>query len=345
MNRERFFYFIVKSKKHLYQQHETHVIILFVTFRNQATEDLSVKRLSLTFGIHLTHHQRENFMEENCSSRTAQRVAMRRAAHQILDNPKIFDDPLALRVLGLEKASAQDANQTWLEDTPLARVLRASLAARSRYAEDELHAAIKRGVDQYVVLGAGLDTFACRNPYPPNALHVFEVDHPATQIWKRTRLEEAGIPVPLTLSFSPVDFETQTLEEGLRRTGFDANKPAFFSWLGVTMYLTGDAINATLRWVASMPVGSGIVFDYLISPALLSPTARKVFDGLADRVARAGEPFQTFFDPSSLKAALQEMGFGQVEDLEPEAMDARYFRGRTDGLRVGRLAHVMNARV
>lgn len=167
-------------------------------------------------------------MEENCSSKTALRVAMRRAAHQVLDDPKIFDDPLALRVLGLENSSAQDPNQKWLEETPLSRVLRASFAARSRYTEDELHAAIKQGVDQYVVLGAGLDTFAYRNPYPQHVLRVFEVDHPATQIWKRTRLEEAGILIPQTLSFSPVDFEKQTLEDGLRRTGFDTSKCAYF---------------------------------------------------------------------------------------------------------------------
>ena len=284
-------------------------------------------------------------MEENCSSKTAQRVAMRRAAHQILDNPRIFNDPLALRVLGLDNVSTPDQKQNWLDDSQLSRVLRASLAARSRYAEDELHAAIKQGVEQYVVLGAGLDTFAYRNPYPQEVLHVFEVDHPATQAWKRSLLEKASIPIPKTLSFSPVDFETQTLEEGLQRTGFDTSKGAFFSWLGVTMYLTSDAISATLGFVASLPVGSSIVFDYMISPSLLNPTARKVFDGLAHRVAQAGEPFRTFFDPFSIKTTLLDRGFGHIEDLGPEGMDARYFQGRTDSLRVGKLAHVINARV
>jgi methyltransferase (TIGR00027 family) len=141
-------------------------------------------------------------MEENCSSKTAQRVAMRRAAHQLLDNLRIFNDPLALRVLGLENVSAQDQNQNWLEDSQLLRVLRASLAARSRYAEDELHAAVKEGVVQYVILGAGLDTFAYRNSYPQEVLHVFEVDYPVTQAWKRSLLEKAGIPIPKALSFS-----------------------------------------------------------------------------------------------------------------------------------------------
>ena len=284
-------------------------------------------------------------MIENCPSATALRVAMRRAAHQIMDDPKVFDDPLALRILGVENVSAPQSDPKWLEQTPLSRGLRAFLAARSRYAEDELHVAIKRGVHQYVVLGAGLDTFAYRNPYPEDVLHVFEVDHPATQIWKRSRLKEADIPIPRTLTFSPVDFETQTLEEGLRQAGFDTGKCAFFSWLGVTPYLTSSAVTATLRFVASMPVGSGIVFDYMILPSLLNPTARRAFDSLAHRVAMAGEPFQTFFDPSLLKSSLRAMGFGQIEDLGPDELNARYFQGRPDELRVGSLAHVMNARV
>jgi methyltransferase (TIGR00027 family) len=284
-------------------------------------------------------------MKENCPSTTALRVAMRRAAHQIFDDPKVFHDPLALPILGEENVSALQSDPKWSEQTPFSSRLRASLAARSRYAEDELQIAVLRGIHQYVVLGSGLDTFAYRHPYSEDVLHVFEVDHPATQIWKRTLLEEAGIPIPPTLTFSPVDFETQTLEEGLRRAGFDANKCAFFSWLGVTMYLTSAAITATLAFVSSLPVGSGIVFDYMISPSLLNPTARQAFNRLAERVAMAGEPFQTFFDPSLLERSLRGMGFGQIEDLGAEEMNARYFQGRRDNLTVGSLAHVMNARV
>jgi methyltransferase (TIGR00027 family) len=284
-------------------------------------------------------------MKENSPSATALRVALRRAAHQVLDDPKVFDDPLVLRILGLDNASVLRLRPEWLEETPLSRVLRASLAARSRYTEDELQIAIKHGVQQYVLLGSGLDTFAYRNPYPENVLHVFEVDHPTTQTWKRRRLEESGIPIPRTLTFAPIDFETQELEDGLRRAGFDARKSTFFSCLGVTPYLKSSAITATLQFVASMPVGSGIVFDYIISPSLLDPTARRIFDSLAHRVALAGEPFQSFFDPSSLKSSLLAMGFRQIENIEPEEMNARYFKGRTDELRVGSLAHVMNARV
>ena len=143
----------------------------------------------------------EYIMKANSPSATALRVAMRRAAHQIMDDPKVFCDPLALRMVGSENESAPQLDPRLLEQTPLESRLRAFLAARSRYAEDELHIAIKQGVNQYVVLGAGLDTFAYRNPYPGDVLHVFEVDHPTTQSWKHAYLEEADIPIPRTLTF------------------------------------------------------------------------------------------------------------------------------------------------
>jgi methyltransferase (TIGR00027 family) len=270
---------------------------------------------------------------------------MRRAAHQILDHPKVFEDPIALRIVGAESASALQADPQSLERTPLDRYLRAFMVARSRFAEDELARAIARGARQYVVLGAGLDTFAYRNPYPEAELRVFEVDHPNTQAWKRERLGEAGISIPKALTFAPVNFETQTLEEGLRQAGFDVREGTFFSWLGVTPYLTRDAIDATLGFIASRPGGSGVVFDYAMSPSLLSPAQLWVFDAMAKRVAAAGEPWQTYFDPSALAADLKAMGFTQVEDVDAAALNERYFRDRADGLQIGSLAHLMNARV
>jgi methyltransferase (TIGR00027 family) len=284
-------------------------------------------------------------MKENSPSATALRAAMRRAAHQIMDVPAVFCDPIILRILGTEDVPAPQSDPIWSGEAPMSRGLRAFLAARSRYAEDELDCAVERGVGQYVVLGAGLDTFGYRNPYPEDVLHVFEVDHPATQAWKRALLEQAGIPIPHTLTFSPVDFETRTLEQALTETGFDTGKAAFFSWLGVTQYLTTSAVIATLKFVGSMPAGTTIVFDYTISPLAQSPTARLVFDSLARRVAAAGEPFQTFFDPPSLMGDLKTMGFTQTEDIGPEDLNARYFQGRPDKLRVGGFTHMMNARV
>lgn len=284
-------------------------------------------------------------MKERHPSETCLKVAYRRAAHQVVDHPRIFDDPLALRILGLSAAPCLDPRPEWLQETPFSPFLRGSVVARSRYTEEELDAAVQRGVRQYVVLGAGLDTFACRNPYPADLLQVFEVDHPATQTWKRSCLERAGIPIPPTVTFVPVDFETQALADALEQAGFDAGRAAFFSWLGVVQYLTGSAITATLCFVAAMPPGSGIVFDYMILPSLLSPAARRGLDTLSEHVASSGEPFRSFFDPSDLQSTLQAMGFRDIEDLSPEAMNSRYFQSRTDKLRVGTLAHLMHARI
>jgi len=276
---------------------------------------------------------------------TAERVAMRRAAHQLLDDPKVFDDPVALRIIGKESASALQADPRQFEATPLSSYLRAFVAARSRYAEDELALGLRHAVRQYVILGAGLDTFAYRNPYPQGRLHIFEVDHPATQAWKRARLSEIGMTLPGDLTFAPVDFETQTLEEGLRNAGYDPVKATFFSWLGVTEYLTTEAVMATLRFIVSAPKESGIVFDYMISPSLLTPDQRARFDALARRVGSAGEPWQAFFDPEVLTRDLRAMGFRRVEDMGPEEINAKYFNDREDRLRVGSLSHLMNAQV
>jgi methyltransferase (TIGR00027 family) len=284
-------------------------------------------------------------MKETRPSETAQRVAMQRAVHQLLDDPKVFDDPVALRIIGRENALALQANPHQCETTPLASYLRAFIAARSRYAEDELALGVRRAVSQYVILGAGLDTFAYRNPYPEGALHVIEVDHPATQAWKRARLDETGIILPRDLTFAPVDFETRTLEEGLRDAGYDPARCTFFSWLGVTEYLTTEAVMTTLRFVASAPNGSGIIFDYMISPSLLTPDQRARFDALAQRVGSAGEPWQAFFDPEVLTKDLRAMGFGYVKDMGQEEINARYFKDRKDRLRVGSLSHLMNAQV
>ncbi|MGB6066226.1 MAG: SAM-dependent methyltransferase [Desulfomonilaceae bacterium] len=284
-------------------------------------------------------------MKENRPSATAESVARRRAAHQIFDDPTVLCDPLALRIIDAKTAAAVQSDPQGLEQTPWSRYLRASVAARSRYAEDQLDIAVKRGVRQYVILGAGLDTFAYRNSYPEDTLHVFEVDHSATQAWKRARLDEGGIRVPCTLTFVPVDFETQAVERELRRAGFKANEPSFFSWLGVTHYLTIEAITDMLRFVASMPVESVIVFDYMIPPSLLSPISRQAYEALAHRVELAGEPFQSSFDPSSLEITLKAMGFGQIEDVGPTEINARYFSGRADGLKVGDGVHFMKAQV
>jgi methyltransferase (TIGR00027 family) len=278
-------------------------------------------------------------------SRTAMRVAIRRAAHQLLDAPRVLDDPLALRIIGTDAAAELKAS-LGRQQGRVARAIRAFMAVRSRCAEDELSRAIARGVTQYVVLGAGLDTFAYRNPHPESALKVFEVDYPATQMWKRERLAAAAIPIPSSVTFAPVDFERQTLPEGLALAGFDRRTPAFFSWLGVTMYLTEDAIAPTFEFIASTPRGGGLVFDYAVPRSSLSLVSRLALDVMSRRVAAAGEPFRTFFDPPELGARLARIGFRTIEDLGPDELNARYFHGRADRLRVsGHLGRVMSAQV
>ena len=232
----------------------------------------------------------------------------------------------------------------------VSKSLRAFLVARSRYAEDELSRAVANGVRQYVVLGAGLDTFAYRNPHastssPAGRLRVFEVDHPATQAWKRDQLRSAEINIPPETVFVPVDFERETIADGLHRAGFAADQKAFFSWLGVTPYLTDRAFAATMDFIASMPTGSGVVFDYAVPRASLNLLERLAFDRISARVAGAGEPFQLFFAPRQLADRLHQMGFTHLEDLGIEEINARYFHARADNLHIsGALGRIISAR-
>jgi methyltransferase (TIGR00027 family) len=272
-------------------------------------------------------------MRESGPSRTALRVAVRRAAHQLFDAPLVLDDPVALRIIG-EDAASRLTTRANEHRGRIARALRAFMVVRSRLAEDELARAISRGAAQYVILGAGLDTFAYRNPYANVTLRVFEVDHPATQEWKRRLLAAAAIAIPSTLTYAPVDFEQHTLADGLAQVRFDPQIPTFFSWLGVTMYLTQDAVDATLRFAASTPRGGGIVFDYGVATSRLGWTGRLALGALSRRVAAAGEPFQTLFDPPEIRRRLSSFGCHSIADLGADELNARYFRNRSDGLRV-----------
>jgi methyltransferase (TIGR00027 family) len=273
-------------------------------------------------------------MNDARPSLTAHRVAVRRAVHQVIDNPKVLDDPLAVPIVHGDVLSH--------DDDPRTRSLRAFVVLRSRYAEDELARSLSNDVSQYVILGAGLDTFGYRNPH--QGLRVFEVDHPATQAWKLAQLNAASIAIPGSVTFVPVDFERQTILNGLAATGFDRRKKTFFSWLGVTPYLTREAFESTLKLVAAMPAGSGVVFDFAVARSSLSALERKALDALAARVASAGEPFRLFFEPRLIEGQLRGMGFRQIERLEPAEMNARYFSNRSDGLRIsGGWAHLISA--
>jgi methyltransferase (TIGR00027 family) len=262
---------------------------------------------------------------------------LRRAAHQLYDSPIVFHDPIAVAILG--ETYAEELHRTpRRSDRPFSVALRAFLVARSRYAEDNLSRAVASGVRQYVLLGAGFDTFAYRNPYP--ALRVFEVDHPATQLWKRELLQRGGIPIPESLTYAPVNFESQpltgcesqSLSAQLEAVGFNHLEPAFFAWLGVVPYLTLAAFRSTLGFVAAQPAGSGITLDYGQPREALPLLERLARDSLASRVQLAGEPFQLFFTPTEIAAELKN--FHRLEDLGFTEINARYFAGRTDQLAV-----------
>lgn len=282
-------------------------------------------------------------LDAGAPSATALGAARHRAAHQILDYPRVLDDPYALRMLG---PGGEHALRGELVQRQLAvsRGFRAAIVLRSRFADDAFAAAVRRGVHQHVVLGAGLDTFAWRNPYPEGLLRIFEVDHPATQVWKRAQLREMDLGVPGSLSFAPVDFERESLAEGLARAGFRRDRPAFFSWLGVAVYLSEAAVMQTLGFVASLAPQSEIVFDFSLPASALDERQRLVRAQAAAGVARLGEPWKTFFEPAALGEKLRSIGFAQAQALSPAQANRRYFDGRSDGLQAGS-AHLMAARV
>lgn len=271
-------------------------------------------------------------------SRTALRVALRRAAHQLYDRPTVFHDPISLQILTPTYLAELHRTAHKLHK-PSSVALRAFLVARSRFAEDTLAASLPR-TTQYVLLGAGLDTFAYRNPHPN--LRVFEVDHPATQLWKRDLLHQTNIPIPETLTIVPVDFEHQTLATQLHAAGLDPAQPTLFAWLGVVPYLTLPAFRATLAFIATHPPGSGLVLDYALPRSILTPNEQLERDSLASRVALAGEPFQLFFTPAGITAELTL--FRHLEDLGTPEINARYFPHRTDLLRTrGHSARLLRA--
>jgi methyltransferase (TIGR00027 family) len=275
-------------------------------------------------------------MQKGQPSRTAMGAAARRAAHQVLDGGAIFCDPLALTILGWDRTTALRESK----NDRYSRALRLFIAARSRIAEDALAAAAARGTTQLVVLGAGLDTYACRATLP--GLRVFEVDHPATQAWKRDRLASAAIPVPPSLVFAPVDFERQSLAHGLAAAGFDPAQDSFFTWLGVVPYLVEETIVRTLCFIAGLAGDTCVIFDYANPPGQGGPLAEIGHRLLAARVALAGEPFRSYFETAQLHAQLRALGLAQIEDLGPREISARFI-GARGAPRADRGGHIVIA--
>ncbi len=276
-------------------------------------------------------------------SRTALRVALRRAAHQLVDHePLVFRDPFATRIIGPE--TAEELRRTPnAERKPYSAAMRSWMVARARFAEDILAQTVEQhpGTLQYLVLGAGLDTFALRNPFPN--VRVFEVDHPATQAWKRNRLQAAALTLPESAQLVPVDFEQQSLSHQLLQANFDTDILTVTAWLGVVPYLTAEAFATTCQVLGRFAPGSAVIFDYSQPREVLPPREQLMQDSLAARVAQAGEPFHLYFTPQTLATQLKRHNLAVAEDLGSPELTARYFAHRTDGLGLrgtaGRLCH------
>ncbi len=282
-------------------------------------------------------------MQAGKPSFMAEAVALFRAAHQLIDDdPKIFDDPLAVKILGPDTEQTVAGKLDSLNKSYLKKA-RALVLVRSRITEDELLKSIGRGVTQYVILGAGLDTSAYRALPGLEKISVLEVDHPDTQQWKLQRLSEAGIEPPGNLRFVPADFNRMSLEEILGTNGFDATQPAFFSWLGVCCYLERPAVNALFDYVAGLAPHSQIVFDFLMDNSALEDKNAQAI-ATASKVGRqVGEPWITAFDPTKLEQILRHAGFSQVSYLSAELINQRYLNNRTDGLLIDPAMPVMSA--
>jgi len=294
--------------------------------------------------------------------------ASQRAAHQILDNPKILEDPLALRIIGAEAESKLRLELANFQ-RPELRAFRAGVMIRNRYAEEELAQSVQRGVRQYVILGAGLDTFAYRNPFP--LLRVFEVDHPATQAWKRSCLEKAAIPIPASVTYVAVDFERQMMTDALGQSGFKSDALTFVSFIGVVRYLSRETLISVLTSiVSSMPTGSEVAFDCGPPPSLLQVLCGRALPGRTEVIFDSSSfpslprrlrklvyrmivnwsfknnDFRpTCLDLVSLTRDLKRIGFADVQLFGPKEMNMRYYKDRTDGLRIQNQMHLVKARV
>ncbi|MYR55850.1 SAM-dependent methyltransferase [Streptomyces sp. SID625] len=263
---------------------------------------------------------------------TAVRVALWRALHLRADPPPyVFEDEVGLRLA----ASGDD----WLRrpdmDPEGTRTFRAGVVARARFVEDLVTAEAARGVAQYVVLGAGLDTFAQRRPEEVAAgLRVFEVDRPGPQAWKRRRLADLGLGVPEGLRLVPVDFEAGgSWWKELASAGFDAGRPAVVACTGVSMYLTLEAITGTLRQVAALAPGSTLAMTFMQPAELLEPRTRALLENTTRMARASGSPFLSFFSPQEMLDLAREAGFTEVRHVSADDLARRYFDGRADGLR------------
>ncbi|OIQ58338.1 leucine carboxyl methyltransferase [Moorella thermoacetica] len=304
-------------------------------------------------------------MEDKEVSMTALTSAFVRAYHVMNGTPKMFNDFLAYDLLTQEERTKMEQNLPELlkvfdperaascpdQATALAWVIRdflnaSTLLVRARYTEDSLETAVKHGVKQYVILGAGMDTFAFRQPELIQQLQVFEIDHPVTQGFKRNRLMELGWQMPAQLHFIPLDFKKDSLVEALDRSSYNRHIPSFFSWLGVTYYLTREVVFATLRDIVNFSSsGSIIIFDYLDSEAFIPGKMAKNIQVMQMIGQQLSEPLKAGFDPATIGPELEILGLRLLENLSPSDIEERYFRRRTDGYHANEHFHLARAMV
>ncbi len=276
-------------------------------------------------------------------SQMAEQVAISRAVHQLIDEqPLVFDDPLALPIIGAAGERRMRENLALYQIDGLRRA-RGIIAIRSRFAEEELERALAGGTAQYVILGAGLDTFAYRRADLRERLTVYEVDQPVTQRWKTERLAEARIAVPPNLRFVPLDFNEHSLAEGLVGAGFRRDVPAFFSWLGVVYYLPEESVFETLRFIAGQQAAIQLVFDFAVAESAVPPRHQHLFREFMEFNRTNPERWRTWFAPEAIRAHLGGLGFSEILHLDAEAAASRYLHDRGDGLLAGPLVGLISA--
>jgi methyltransferase (TIGR00027 family) len=282
-------------------------------------------------------------MEKGKRSYMAEGTALLRAVHQVIDDePRVLEDPLAVTLLG-EDIEAQIKSDIERHSRWYLVKARTLAVMRSRYTEDELSAAIGRGVSQYVILGAGLDTSPYRRGHPAEKLQTYEVDHPDTQRWKLERLREAGIEPRGSIRHVGIDFERQSLGEGLAGAGFDRSQPAFFSWLGVAYYLERESVMQVCRYVAESARESQLVFDFVLDDASLNEAEREAVQKISAFVETQNEPWLTRFSPAELQEALRGVGFRHVKHFDRDLATERYLSNRSDGLALDVAIQMMSA--
>jgi methyltransferase (TIGR00027 family) len=283
-------------------------------------------------------------VEKPAASITALATSLMRAAHTRLDPHPLIDDSWGDRLVPESAKRAMASSNEMLDELLMRSQSYANVITRTRFAENALQAAVSRGISQYVLIGAGFDSFSLRRPAYSANLQIFEIDFPATQRLKKERIDACGVALPNSVHFIAADLSKESVAAALARSPFETKQLAFFSWLGVTMYLTREANLATLRSIASCsPPASEVVFTYLDEQVFQAQS--ESFRALEQRVAAIGEPFLSGFDPAELAGNLAACGLDLVEDLSGSEAAARYDRSGERGLGQSMFSHMALARV